>query len=251
MCRALLAAAFFSAVALAKPPATQAELDTLASNGAWDELLERAEEVPASSRAEPWKTVVASAAAARVTHRAQNAQEAFAGAIDADALKSRYRFLADREAFTTARDSAVIAGAARCMKDREDEACWKALGGFENTLSPAASFALGRLFKKNGWLPVRVMPLLEKGISGTDSAACKDAEVQEVTVAALDAPSDDASAVAARTVAFERCWVAMQPRLRAAMVGASSYRLRNACKPMRSKKALSELQLDLCADEGQ
>lgn len=251
MSRALLCVAFFSAVSAAKAPATQAELDTLAANGAWDEILERAEDVPAASRGEPWKTVVVSAATARVTHRASSAPEAFAAAVEADALKGRYRFLADREAFITARDAAVNAGAQRCMKDREDQACWKALAHFENTLSPAGGLALGRLFKKNGWLPSRVMPLLAKGISGADSALCKDPEVQDVTVAALDAPVEEASAAAARTVAFEWCWVAMQPKLRAAMVGASSYRLRNACKPMRERKALSALQLDLCADEEQ
>lgn len=31
-------------------------------------------------------------------------------------------------------------------------------------------------------------------------------------------------------------------------MGASSYRLQNVCGPMREKKALTELQEDLCKD---
>lgn len=39
--------------------------------------------------------------------------------------------------------------------------------------------------------------------------------------------------------------------MKRAMVGASAYRLQNACKPMREKKALTALQEDLCQDESQ
>jgi hypothetical protein len=247
MRRALLVVGVLSGLALAKEPATQAELDALAARAAYAELLERAEDVSAGSRLDPWRSVVTKAAVAVVSHRSAGAP--FVDAAKAETLRERYRFLADQPAFITARDEAVVAGAEACVKETEDAPCWKTLASFEKTLGAGGSLALGKLLQKSGFRAGRVMPVFARTVTSKDAPACRDPDVQAVTVDALELPV--AEAATARSVAFELCWTAMMPKLKAAMVGASSYRLQNACKAMREKKALTEMQADLCTDEGQ
>lgn len=233
----------------AKEPATLGDLEVLSSKGAFAELLERAEDVAPAARTDAWKSLVTGAAVAQVESIAVT-KEPFAPALEADVLLKRHTFLAERQPFLAARDGAVLGGAQRCFKEPDGEPCWKALAAFEPTLTPAGSLELGRALRKNGALPARVTSLYAKA-AVKDGAACKDADVQDVLVASLDGPEDGAPAVAARSVAFTTCWGALSPKLKAAMVGASGYRLRNVCKPMREKKALSALQEDLCHDEEQ
>lgn len=247
-----------SMVSHGKEPATLADLEVLASKGAFAEVLERAEDVAPSARSDAWKSMVTNAAAA-VVKSAAVTKDAFAPALEADALAKRHPFLSEREAFTKARDGAVVSAAQRCFKEGDgelaprgdkSEPCWKTLAAFEPTLSPSGSLDLGRALRKNGALPGRVTALYAKA-AAKDAGACKDADVQDVVVASLDSPVDGAAAIAARSVAFTTCWTAVQPKLKAAMVSASAYRLQNVCKPMWKKKALSALQEDLCQDESQ
>lgn len=246
---ALAGLGLLSLVAGAKEPATLADLEVLLQKRAYAELLERAEDVAPASRTDAWKSLVAGAASAVVKSGAVT-KDPFAPALEADALLKRHAFLAEREPFLAARDGAVLGAAQRCFKEADGEPCWKTLAAFEPTLTPAGSLELGKALRKNGALPARVASLYAKA-AAKDPAVCKDADVQDVLVASLDGPGEGAPAVAARTVAFTTCWAALTPKLKAAMVGASSYRLRNACKPMREKKALTALQEDLCQDEAQ
>ena len=238
-----------SIAAWSKEPATLADLEVLAQKGAHAEVLERAEDVAPSARTDAWKALVTTSAVALVKSTAVT-KDAFAPALEADVLMKRHTFLSEREPFQRARDGAVVAGAQRCFKDADGEPCWKTLAAFEPTLAPAGALDLGRALRKNGALPERVTVLFARA-AAKDPSACKDGDVQDVLVSSLDGPVDGAPATAARSVAFTACWVALQPKLKAAMVGASGYRLQNVCKPMREKKALSALQEDLCQDESQ
>lgn len=232
-----------------KEPATLADLEVLSSKGAWVELLERAEDVAPNARSDAWKSMVSNAATT-VVKSAAITRDAFGPAFEADALAKRYPFLSEREPFQRARDGVVLAAANRCIKEQDGDPCWKTLSVFEPTLTPAGGLELGRALRKNGALPARVTALFARA-AAKDASVCKDADVQDVVVASLDGPVDGAPAIAARSVAFTTCWTVVMPKLKAAMVSASSYRLQNVCKPMREKKALSALQEDLCQDESQ
>jgi hypothetical protein len=247
--RASLGLCLLSLVAWGRDPATLSELEGFARRGAHAELLDRAQDVAPAMRTEAWKALVASAAVGLVKATAVTS-DAFGPALEADVLMKRHTFLAEREPFQRARDGAVLAGAQRCFREEAGASCWKVLDAFEPTLSPAGGLDLGRALRKNGALPQRVT-LLYARAAATDSAQCKDADVQEVLVAAFDGPVDGAAATAARAVAFGGCWTTLMPKLKAAMVGPSSYRLQNVCKPMREKRALTSLQEDLCQDESQ
>lgn len=238
--------AFFAVTLLvAGATAAQDELSALANQGAWAELLEKAEKTPPAVRKDAWRQLVARAAAA-VVKSAPPGKDGFDALGRADALVQRYGFLADTRPFPEARDEAVLAAAGRCQDLGDD--CWKRLGAWEPKLTPAGSLALGRFLRKAGFVAWRPMPLFARAVS--EPAACRDPDVLASTLASLDTPEDSPAAAAARQVAFERCWDVMKPALQESLRGASSYRLRNACAAMRAKKALSELQADLCADEG-
>ncbi len=246
---ALAGLCLLSLAAEAKEPATLGDLEVLLQKGAFAELLERAEDVAPASRTDAWKNLVTGAAVAVVKSTAVT-KDPFAPALEADVLLKRHIFLAERQPFLAARDGAVLGAAQRCFKEADGEPCWKTLAVFEPTLTPPGSLDLGKALRRNGALPARVTSLYAKA-AAKDPAACKDADVQDVLVASLDGPVEGAPAVSARSVAFTVCWAALSPKLKAAMVGASSYRLRNACKPLREKKALTALQEDLCQDEEQ
>lgn len=234
---------------LGKEPATLADLEALSQKGASAELLERAEDVAPAARTDGWRNLVSSAAVASIKASAVS-KDPFAAALEAEGLAKRHGFLSEREAFQRARDGAVLAGAQRCFQESDDGPCWKVLAAFEPTLSPVGGLELGRALRKNGARPERVTALYARA-AAKDAGLCKDVEVQEVVVASLDGPVEGPAQGAARSVAFGVCWTALMPKLKAAMVGASSYRLQNVCKPMREKKALTSLQEDLCQDEAQ
>ncbi|MBS1153839.1 MAG: hypothetical protein H6Q89_5537 [Myxococcaceae bacterium] len=231
---------------LTKAPATFEDLKTLAAQQSYPELLERAEDVAPAARNDAWRELVATAAT-RVVQSTKIADDPFGQAARADALIERFSFLDKQPAFLAARDEAIVSGLRRCAS-ANDEACFKLFGRYEKTLSPAGSLAAGKVLRRNGSFAYRPMVLFARAVGGKDAAACKDPDVADAVLAALDLPAESEGAKAGRQVGYEWCWAALQPKLKAAMIGASSMRLANACKPMREKKALTELQDELCKD---
>ncbi len=227
---------------LAKDPLSLEELKALSQQKSHLELLERAEDVAPSARSDAWKELVAAAATQVIQSAARDEKHPFAAAAKSDALKARFPFLEQREPFTSARDEAVI----NALKSCNDTPCLDTFVLYEKTLSPAGSLAAGKAMRRAGFVPYRPIAVFARAAS--NPAACSDADLADATIASLDTPEDSDTAKAGRQVAFESCWSALQPKLRAAMVGASPYRLANACKPMRAKKALSAIQDELCKD---
>lgn len=229
-------------------PATTDELKGLAGKKAWAALLERAETTRPGNRDDAWKALVATASA-NVVRAMKNTKEPFEPAAKADALRGKFTFLDQQAGFLAARDEAVLAGAARCAKKKDDE-CWNQCSLYDSALTPGASLKLGKLLKKSGFAPHRPMTLFARAVGGPDAPACKDADVQAATLAALDTPSDSDAAAAGKKVAFEWCWSALEPKLKASMKGASKDRLANSCAAMVEKKALAEDQQAACGGAG-
>ncbi len=250
MRRAALLPLLAASAALADGQATMGELKTLAGQKAWPELLSRAEGIEPGARTDTWRELVGQAAAG-VVRAVVVAEDPFERAAKADSLKERHAFLDGQRAFVAARDEAVLAGLRRCVELGEADGCWRRFGAYERTLSPAGSLEGGKLLKKSGFAPHRTVALFARAVGAKDAPACRDADVEAAVVAALDTPVGSDAAKAARQVAFEWCWSSMQPKLKASLVGASKYRLVNACQAMRERKALTGLQEDLCRDEEQ
>ncbi|WP_217911875.1 hypothetical protein [Myxococcus sp. AM011] len=244
---AVVMACLVSTVAVAKPPATLADLQTLASQQAWAELLERAEDVPPATRTDAWRGLVTEAATAEVEAVTPTDKEPFAAARKAHTLGQRYAFLAKAPAYATVRDASAVKGLERCLaKDGRD--CVETYQQLAVGTGPESALKAARLVKQGHFAYV-AMPLFALAVGERkDSEACKDEALGVTVLAALDLPKDDARAAEARKVAFERCWAALGAKLKAATVGASSYFLENTCQPMRARKALTELQDELCKD---
>lgn len=235
--------------AAAKPPATMEDLSALAAQGANAELLERAEDVAPAARNETWRGLVAKAASAAVA-AAPSSEDPFAPLAQAEALQARFAFLSQAAGFVEARDGAVVAALSRCVERPayESQRCLTRLAPSERTLSPAGSLAFARALKRGGFVAYRPMAALARAIVKADADTCADPLVEPTVLAALDTPVDSEPAVAARTVAFERCFSALRTALKGSMVGASDTRLKNVCPGLRAKKALSAFQEELCQD---
>lgn len=233
--------------AAAKEPATMDDLKSLATNASFAELLERAEGVAPAARTDAWKELVTTAATA-VVAGLKPAGDALAGLARADALLERFTFLAQRDAFVAARDDVAVEGLRRCL-EANDEACVRRFAPQERTLSPAGSLKAGKAFRRARAVAYRPMALFARATGKKDAAACADPDVGDAVMASLELPPDSEAAGHARKVAFEWCWSALQPKLKASMVGADSYRLLNQCPGLRAQKALSAFQEEVCQDE--
>jgi len=244
----LLAVCCCAAPVFAGAPWSLADVEAAATAGSWAELLERAEDVPPSARTDRWRTLVSDAAATALEKTAATPDKPFAVAERARTLAARYAFLEKAPRFSTARSKASLAALEACVKaDRDD--CLDVLQADLETLSGDGALAAARWVRK-GYSPASAMPLVARAVSA-QASACADALTSEVVLAALELPDEDTRAPAARKVAFETCWSALSATLKKTQIGASKYRLVNSCKAMRSKRALTELQDDLCKDEEQ
>ncbi|MCY1033920.1 hypothetical protein OV207_20875 [Corallococcus sp. BB11-1] len=246
--RLVVAACLFAAEAGAREPVTLEELQTLASQKAWAELLERAEGLPAPQRTDAWRALVTDAAAADVEALPPDDKEPFAASRRARALGQRYAFLSKAPRFATARDQGARKDLQRCL-GLDRRGCIDTFLELTPDMGPEAALQAAHLVKQGHFAYV-AMPLFAMAVGGgRDVSACKDAALAEAVIAALGLPKEDPRAVQASKVAFEGCWSALGPKLKAATVGASSYFLANTCQPMRARKALTELQDELCKDE--
>lgn len=227
-------------ISLLAGTATMEDLQALGSQSAWTELLERAEDVPAAKRTDEWRALVTKAATAVV--QADDSRAA--------ALSTRYPFLASSAAFSKLSASAAESALEKCLDDgKVRDPLTECVASFRKTNpGPDALAAAARVIRRR-WSPAAPVDLYADAATGS-KALCADAGLQESVLAALELPRDERRAKVGRTVAFETCFTAMAAPLKAAMVHASTYLLANACEPMRAKKALTELQDELCRDEG-
>ncbi|WP_217440931.1 hypothetical protein [Myxococcus sp. CA056] len=247
--RAVVLTCLVSTVGAARPPATLADLQALASQKAWAELLERAEDVPAATRTDSWRNLVTDAATAAVEAATPTDEEPFAAARKARTLGQRYAFLAKAAPYTAARDASAVKGLERCLA-QEGRDCVETYQQLAVGTGPESALKAARLVRQGRFAYV-AMPLFALAVGERkDSGVCKDEALGETVLAALDLPVADARAAEAKKVVFERCWAALGAKLKAATVGGSAYFLENTCQPMRARKALTELQDDLCKDAG-
>ncbi|QDE94160.1 hypothetical protein BHS06_19665 [Myxococcus xanthus] len=246
----MVLAYLLAAPVLARPAATLEDLRALAVQKSWAELLERAEDIPPASRTDTWRALVTEAATAEVeSAMAPDDKDPFATARKARALGQRYSFLAKAPGFSSARDARGLKDLERCL-ELERSGCIDTYRELTGDASAETTLQAARLVKRGRFAYV-AMPLFASAVrGGKEAGACKDEALAEAVLAALDLPATDSRAGDARKVAFEWCWSALGARLKSATVGASSYFLANTCQPMRARKALTELQDDLCKDEG-
>lgn len=246
----MVLAFLLAAPVLARSAATLEDLQALAVQKSWAELLERAEELPPTKRSDTWRTLVTEAATAEVESATPpDDKDPFAATRKARTLGQRYAFVAKAPGFSSARDARGLKDLERCLESKKS-GCIDTYQELAGDASTETTLQAARLVKRGHFAYV-AMPLFAAAVrGGKEAGACKDEALAEAVLAALDLPSTDARAGDARKVVFDWCWSALGTRLKTATVGASSYFLANTCQSMRARKALTELQDDLCRDEG-
>jgi len=219
--------------------ATLEELEALAGQSAWLELLERAEDVPPAKRNDAWRGLVTKAATAVVQTDEARAQ----------ALSTRYGFLATHPGFSKVQGNASVTTLEKCLRrDDVKDALTDCVTTFRKGKPKAdALVEAARLIRKQ-WNPAAPVELYADAAASAKET-CSDAGLAESALAALELPHDATRAAVARTLTFETCWAALAPAMKKAMVHASTSLLGNACEPLRAKKALTEMQDELCRDE--
>ncbi|MCB9655666.1 MAG: hypothetical protein H6729_16200 [Deltaproteobacteria bacterium] len=210
------------------------------------EILDRALDVPAADRTEVWRSAVAEGAAGVIEKMTPTEKRPLSVVDRAAELVTRFNFIESDPAFVAARSKAILAALNQCW-DTDDQRCLRALEVHTKTLSGQAALDAAKVLQRGSpaW---SAAGFIKQAVDGTP-ALCKEALVGTVTVSALATPEDQSFAKDARRVAFELCWDALRPALKSGMVGASNTYLKNVCKSMRAKKALSELQDEICRDE--
>ncbi len=234
----------------AKDAVTLADLKALSEQKAFQELLEKAEGLPAAERTAAWRGLVATAAAGVITS-GKKVKAPFTEASQAEALADRFTFLDDDAAFKAAKDQAVVKGLRDCMAEGSEGPCWDVFAKLEKTLKGPAALEAAKAFVSFGAVKYRPMVLFANGLTQKDGPGCADPALLDAVLAAFDLPPDSDGAKAAVRVTFETCWAALGPKRKEWLIGAGDNRFANLCKPLRSKKALSELQGELCKDAEQ
>lgn len=226
--------------AFADGKATLEDLQAMARDGSFDELLEHAEDVPAAKRTDEWRSVVTKAATAVVERDESRAAT----------LSARYPFLSKDAAFAKTSGAASVSVLEKCLRDeRLKDPLGDCVSAFRRAKPPASTLVAAAKLVRRTWNPAAPLDLWADAVSA-DKTICSDSALHEAVVAGLELPRDAERAGLARTLAFETCWSALQPVMKAKLVGASSALLANSCTALRAKKALTELQSELCKDEG-
>jgi hypothetical protein len=233
--------------AFAAEPVTLDDVKTLASQGAYAELLEKAERVKPSERTAEWTRAVTRAAAEACDEKPATGNP-LSQVECIGALAKRFAFLKADAAFQKRVETLVVEGVDDC-KVRGFDDCDLRVMRMSNQLKSETLMAAAKALIAGGYLKTAPMPLIADAVK-QNAALCADKTVSDVTLASLELPADSPRAQQAKSLAFGVCYAKLSAALKQAMVGPSDYLLKNACAGLKEKKALSELQADLCHDVG-
>lgn len=234
---------------LATPAWTWAELEKAGAHGSHAEILEHATDIAPTGRHEAWRALVVESAKVVLQRMVPTDERQLAVVERGLVLVERYPFLESSPPFTAVRDQATFAALGRCVDDdRGTPPCQSVLAPLLARLSGKPALDAAVVMRRRH-VPRAVIALVRQAV-GSDRSLCREPLVEESTLAALASPTAGPEAAHARAVAFELCWAALKPAVVRGMISGESYYRHNACGPLRSKDALSELQRELCAEDG-
>jgi len=233
-----------------------ADLDALQKQGAWQELVDHAEDVPPSQRNAHWSQLVEEAATGVLA--ALYVDKVSISALGtADALTRRFPTLKKSKSFMAKRADVGVRAFTRCfelVKDDTDDAtaCADRLVGFSDgdpDNADLAQRALALIGQHLHYSTASPFPIYYRSIGGKKGAKdCKNASAKSAVIAALSLDKTDARVAEAREVASQTCWDQMKDELVDAVgnpqVGAHYFE--NACGFLVDKKALGTLQTNRC-----
>jgi hypothetical protein len=219
-----------------------ADLDALATKGAWEELLEHAEDVAPTARNAAWEKTVERAAMGYMDQLTTKTG-AYEGIWTSQQLLKRYPHLRSSKELTVKRAEAAKIASKECLsKSYGGDHCLDMMTDFLKTsgTSPDVGMAFGRIVRANQFHYVAV-PYFKWSLDQpkAEAAWCDDEDLSLAVVAGLGLPPDAENAAGARHIAAGACFAKLKAKVeRAAVEDESSYTRDNVCAVLRAKGAL-------------
>jgi len=248
-----LAALVVSTTAVADPDAKQytlADIKALVGQKAYQEALIHLEDIAPGDRNSDWLAVAADAGAGYIRSLSNEDLGAQVGGIEI--IEDSYPQLLSAPAYVKVRNELGLKAYKQCFAaDDLTEVCLQHATKFVDgdPTNTALALAMAKLVKANAFHYVAA-PLFARAVGGkTDAAACKDADLAESVIAALDLPSDEDNFTAARGLTVGPCWAKLKKPVIAALKDAGGYYHDNVCDLLKEKKALSGTAAKACAKQ--
>lgn len=231
-----------------------ADLDALAKQSSWQELLDHAEDIGPSQRTAHWSQLVEQAAVG-VLAGLDTDKVAFTGLGAADDLTRRYPLLHSSKPFMAKRADVGLRAFTRCFElTRRDNSATKMCA------DRLAGFSDGD--PDNADLAQRSIALIDANIHYRSAAAfsiyyrmikksakeCSSAAAKWPVIEALALDKTDPRVAQAREVAAGPCWEQMKNDLVDALTTPhdGAHYFENSCGFLVDKKALATLQTNRC-----
>jgi hypothetical protein len=254
--RACLAAVLLAAAIAHAKGYELADLDALAKQAAWQELLDHAEDIPPSQRTAHWSQLVEQAAIAAITD-VDTDKATFGGVAAADELARRYPLLKKSKPFMAKRADIGVRAFTRCFDLAGDsasgaKACGERLAGFADgdpDNVDLARRAIGLIESRIHFRSAAPFSIYYRLIGKQKGGKeCGNDGAKWAVIEALALDKSDPRVAEAREVASVTCWDQMQNQIVDAlqMPHDGAHYFENSCGFLVEKKALATLQTNRC-----
>jgi hypothetical protein len=215
-----------------------ADLQALERKGAWEELLQHAEDVPPAQRSAAWEGLVTKAAIGYIESLATKTA-AYEGVFTSQALLKRYPHLLKSQEFMAKRGDAAKIAAEQCLSNAyRGQRCIDMMKDFLKTSNTGAEvgFEFGKITRRNQNHYVAV-PFFKWALDQKkDKAWCGDEDLKLAVVAGLGLPPEYEEAAGARHIAATACWESLREGVRKQLEESpDGYYRDNACAVLRAK----------------
>lgn len=230
----------WSALGLAaEKVATMEDLEALAKEEHWSELLNEASAVRPAARTPRWKELVEKAAEDRLKNHADESHPAELARVYPSLLKA--------ESFRKLAGDVAVFEFEKCTDGYAHTACTDRLVKFLEQLKPTPEIALkagkaiGKRFNQSE--SIRAYRL---GIDDKNRTLCADESVKYSVVTALNIPKSD-TLEWAKEIAGKYCFSEMRESVETALdKDGSGYTATNACAVLKGKNTLKGLRAKRC-----
>ena len=232
------------------------DLEALAKQSAWQELLDHAEDVAPAQRTDRWAKLVEEAGT-NVLADLETEKLTISALVRVDELTHRYPMLKKSKPFMAKRADIGMRAFERCFaasgEDNADtEACAQRLSGFSDGDPDNAELARRAIALIEKHLTANTssaLPLYARLIGGKkDAKDCGSGGAKRAVITSLELDKTDSRVAAAQGIASKLCWDEMKEALVDALgqPHANPHYFENSCGFLVEKKALGNLMTKRC-----
>ena len=229
---------------------TMDDLEALMDQESWQEILDHALDVRPSRRGKKWKKFLQTAAIGHLT-AVNDTGDGERALITAEELLVKHPLLKRSRNYMNARGRIGLDALTKCFYNRSMSIkCSERVETFVNVdpTNDNLAFEAGKLVRLRGsdYISARLFALAFKKKSRR--AGCGDDQVILAVQSVLSGARHEPTVAAARKVAFDYCYEALEESLFESFLKASPRFIKSTCPDLKSKGKLSKFQLALCED---